>query len=185
MPGPRPEPIDLTPRQRKLLEAIVRKAKSQQRTARRALIILGCAQGLNNHQIATKMGITRDIVRTWRGRWLSETERLCATEAEGDDQSLARLVELVLDDAPRLGRPPTFSEKQIVDIVALACEDPKDSGRPISFWTPRELAEEAQKRKIVKSISTRSAGRFLKRGRFEASSQSILAKRQHRRSGGV
>lgn len=45
--------------------------------------------------------------------------------------------------------------------MALACESPEDSGRPISHWTPRELADETIKRGIVKTISPRHLGRFL------------------------
>ena len=40
----------------------------------------------------------------------------------------------------------------------------EDSGRPITHWTPPELADEAKKRGIVESISPRSVGRFLGRG---------------------
>ena len=54
---------------------------------------------------------------------------------------------------------------QITQIVALSCEEPQQSGRPITNWTQRELADEAEKRGIVKKISHRSVGRFLKRGR--------------------
>jgi len=39
--------------------------------------------------------------------------------------------------------------------MAVACEPPGDSGRPISHWTPRELADEASKRGIVERISAR------------------------------
>ena len=40
--------------------------------------------------------------------------------------------------------------------MAVACEPPGDSGRPLSQWTPRELAEEAVQRGIVPSISART-----------------------------
>jgi transposase-like protein len=38
-----------------------------------------------------------------------------------------------------------------------------ECGRPVTHWTPRELADEAVKRKIVSSISPRHVGRFLKK----------------------
>src|SRR5262245_2695835 len=68
--------------------------------------------------------------------------------------------------------------EQIVQIVAVACEDPADSGRPVSHWTPREVAEEVRKRGIVETISPRSVGRFLKSGGFAAPSGRVLAQRQ-------
>jgi hypothetical protein len=48
--------------------------------------------------------------------------------------------------------------------VALACEAPNQSGRPISQWTGRELADELVQRGIVERISRRHAARLLKRG---------------------
>ncbi len=163
MRGPHPTPITLSSDQSQELERIIRKATSEQRIVQRAQIILLCSEGYNNQQIANHLSINRDKVRTWRERWLSESDRIETVETQADEKTLAEFIQSVLTDDPRPGRPPSFSEKQIVDIVALACEDPSSSGRPISHWTPREVAEEAEKRKIVKKISTRSVGRFLKR----------------------
>jgi hypothetical protein len=59
----------------------------------------------------------------------------------------------------------------------VACEDPQESGRPVTHWTPQELADEAIKRGIVTSISPRSVGRFLKGGGLEAPSEPLLAER--------
>jgi putative transposase len=84
-------------------------------------------------------------------------------------------IEGVLADAPRSGAPATFTPEQVVRIVALACEDPRDCGRPITHWTTAELAEEAIERGIVENISPRSVGRFLRRGGFEAASDTLLA----------
>ena len=60
-------------------------------------------------------------------------------------------------------------------ILAVACEPPENSGRPVTHWTPRELADEVIKRGIVASISPRQVGRFLKWGRVAAASQPLLA----------
>jgi hypothetical protein len=49
----------------------------------------------------------------------------------------------------------------VTHLYAIACEDPRASGRPISQWTTRELADELMKRHIVESISERQVGRFL------------------------
>ena len=45
--------------------------------------------------------------------------------------------------------------------MAVACELPEQSDRPITHWTTRELADEVIKREIVPSISVRTVGRFL------------------------
>lgn len=178
MSGPTPPRINLTARQRAVLERLVRRQTSPQRLVRRARIVLEAASGANNEAIARRLssGLRQGTVRRWRNRWLEAAEALQAAEDEGhDERDLGMLIEAVLDDEPRPGAPATFTPEQIVQIVALACEVPADSGRPVSHWTPRELAEEAVKRGIVERISTRSVGRFLRRGRSEAASQPVLA----------
>jgi transposase len=68
----------------------------------------------------------------------------------------------VLSDAPRSGSPGKFTAEQLTQLFAVACEDPKESGRPITDWTPRELAAELQKRGIVVAISPSQVRRLLK-----------------------
>ncbi len=89
-------------------------------------------------------------------------QRLDCLEQEGiSDAVLMEQISTVLSDEARPGGPATFGVEQIVEIVAVACELPTSSGRPISHWTPRELADQVVKRGIVTSISPRSVGRFL------------------------
>ena len=66
-----------------------------------------------------------------------------------------------LEDAARSGRPASFTIEQLTQLYALACDPPEKYGRPISHWTPRELADELIQQKIVESISTRHVGRLL------------------------
>src|SRR5208337_2154884 len=63
---------------------------------------------------------------------------------------------------PRSGPPGKFTPEQIVQILAVACEPPEKSGRPITHWTAHELADEVVKRGIVTSISTSQVSRFLR-----------------------
>jgi putative transposase len=53
---------------------------------------------------------------------------------------LSRVLEGLLMDAYRGGKPATLSPEQIVKLIALACERPQDCGRPITRWGSRELA---------------------------------------------
>ena len=96
-------------------------------------------------------------------------------EAQEKEGRLQQHLEQVLADAPRPGSPALFSPEQIIDIIAVACEDPQDSGHPLSHWTPSALAREVIHRQIVASISSRQVGRFLKRGGFKAAPESLLA----------
>jgi putative transposase len=176
MRGPQPPAVILSDRLRAVLEQLVRRQTSAQRLIRRLRIVLAAADGRNNNQIARACGHNRDTAQTWRTRWLRHAPRLEAAIAAGDDDRLlARLVADALADAPRRGAPPTFTAEQVVQIIALACEPPPDSDRPVNAWTPRELAEEAVKRAIVPAISPRSVERFLGSGRAATASQPVLA----------
>jgi len=146
------------------------------RLARRVGILLALAEDPCLESVSRCLGLTRVSVRLWRDRWLDAAGRLRAVEADdASGQRLLGLIEEVLDDAPRSGKPATFGPEQIVAIVAVACEPPELSGRPISHWSSAELADEAKKRQIVKDISPRSVGRFLKRGRAAAPQEPLLA----------
>jgi putative transposase len=56
------------------------------------------------------------------------------------------MIRIILSDAPRPGTPVGFTVEQRVQIIAVACENPKDSDRPVSHWSPRELTDEIVKR---------------------------------------
>ena len=188
MPRPEPQPITLTARQQRVLEGIVRRESSTPQQVRRAKVVLAAAAGANNEQVARRLAVTDDTARTWRSRWAAAGEALLAAEAEGetgDDRALEAVVLGVLADAPRPGAPPTFTPEQLCQIMAVACEPPGDSGRPISQWTPRELADEARQRGSVPSSSARTVGRFLVsgRGRGQAPPEPVLAHAPRARSG--
>ena len=179
MSGPPPVAITLSARQHCLLQQIHKRQTAPQRLVRRVLILLTLAANPCLQSAATELGLNRISVRLWRDRWLAAADALSQAETENlPDQQFLCLIEAILDDAPRPGGPATFSPEQIVQIVALACEPPDKSGRPISHWTARELADEAKKRNLVTSISSRSVGRFLKTGRLAAAPQPLLAERQ-------
>ena len=174
MRGPKPTPIELTNRQRAELERIVRKANNKQAHVTRAKIILLADEGLNNQQIADRLEGHRETARRWRERWAIAVETLAAVESEADDKELGEYVLALLSDQARSGTPGKFTAEQICQIVAISCEAPEEYDRPVTHWTPTELADEAVKQGIVASISARHAGRFLKRGRSQAASDAWL-----------
>ena len=160
MPGPKPPEITLSPDERQELVTLTRAHKTPQHVSFRAQLILQLANGYNTREVADALSTSRLTVRRWRRHWL---ERL-------DCSALERL-----QDAPRSGTPATFSAEQWCQLMAIACEPPEVSGRPISHWTPRELADEAIKRGLVETISERHVGRFLKSGRSQTTSKPLLA----------
>jgi putative transposase len=185
MSGPRPASITLSERQRSALEHLSRCQTASVRLVRRPGVLLALADDPCLERVAADQGLTRVSVRLWRDRWLEAAGRLLAAEAEASGQELLALIEDALDDAPRPGGPATFSPEQIVQIVAAACEPPEKSGRPISHWTHAELADEVKKRRIVRDISPRSVGRFLKGSGPSAAQKPLLAQRQPARPGGL
>ena len=135
--------------QREALEQLVRTHSTPQQLALRARIILHAVVGVGVRESARELGVWPKTVRYWRKRWReapdgqSVPERLC--------------------DAPRAGAPATYTPEQICAVIAMTCEKPSESERPISHWSQREIADEAMRRGLVPSISQRSVGRFLKK----------------------
>src|SRR6266702_3431713 len=68
-----------------------------------------------------------------------------------------------LADAPRSGAPATYTPEQICAVIAMTCEKPSESERPISHWSQREIADEAMRRGLWSSISQGSVGHCLKK----------------------
>ena len=165
-PGPLPLPLVMSPAQQAVLTALLRRASCPQALALRVRILLGAVAGRRNEPLARAVGCTPTTVRKWRGRWRAAAARLAV--ADDDPAALAHTIAAVLADAPRPGAPGTFTAEQIVQIVNLACRPPEQVGRPVTAWTPRELADEAVKQGIVTTISPRTVGRFLGRGRSPA-----------------
>jgi putative transposase len=153
LPTPKPKPLLLEETARQELEMLVRRHTTPQQMALRARILLLADQGSNNRTIARQLDISIDTARHWRNRWLDREAIPLAQQSVS-----ARLV-----DAPRPGTPATIPAEAYCQIMALACQPPETVGRPITHWTPRELAEEAIKQGIVPTISPRQVGRFLKR----------------------
>ena len=162
MAGPLPKQINLSHRQENIIKRLARRGKCFQQIFIRIQIILLAAMGMNNTHIANKLDVSRNTVRLWRERWHASQPLLSAVEkVELSDKKLGAHIREILSDRPRMGRPSKFSQGQFVKIIAIACEDPALSKRPISHWTARELAEEAILRKIVPSISIRTVRRLL------------------------
>ncbi|MGG6270964.1 helix-turn-helix domain-containing protein [Leptolyngbya sp. AN03gr2] len=182
MPTPKASVIVLSAMQQQVLEQIVRQTTNPYRLVRRAQLVLSAARGCTNSEIAQQLNLDRGQVRQWRSRWLDAQAQMLKVEAEAEAEAALRtLIVGVFEDEARPGTPAQFALEQVVQIVALACEDPQSSGRPISEWTVRELADEAVRRGIVEQISPRSVGRFLKRGTTATAPESLLAERSTRR----
>jgi putative transposase len=174
MPG-RARKLVITERQQAILQTMTRSGTCPQALAQRAQIILRAFDGQTNQEIAAALGCERHAIGPWRHRWADAFDRLVITECCEKPSALPRAIEQLLSDRPRPGCPGKFTAEQVTQILAVACEDPEVCGRPVTHWTPPELAEEVIKRGIVESISPRQVGRFLKWGRTSTAPQPVLA----------
>jgi putative transposase len=171
MPGPKPPQIVLSDDERVALEILVRAHTTGQALVRRARVVLLAATGYSNMDIARLVPMDEEAVGLWRRRWAA----CCVIPLE--ELSVADR----LADATRPGAVPRLSAEQVCQIIAVACEQPSGSGRPISQWSHRELSDEIVRRGITDRISPRHAARLLKSGRPAAAPSAVLAHPGRRR----
>lgn len=150
--GPKPAELTVSEQEQSGLEALVHRHSTTQQVAKRGRMVLRAAEGKRNAEIARELKVTVDTVRSWRMRWIS-FQAIPLSELSVAER---------LTDVPRPGKPSQITAEQRCQMVALACEQPKE--RPITHWTGREIAEEMMLRGIVQSISPRHAARLLKKG---------------------
>jgi transposase len=129
--------------------------------SRANMILLGF-QRLENQAIAKRLGVSAKTVGLWRRRWRDSFEALLRIQLHESHASFRRAIVECLSDAPRSGSPGRFTAEQIVGIIGIACEAPENSGRPVTSWTGKELAKEAQNRNLVDSISSSHVNRLLR-----------------------
>ena len=165
MPGPKAIEIKLSSAEQEALEKLVKGHKTGQQIVLRAQIVLAAAEGKSNSQIVRELQLSMNTVRLWRDRWA-----FLQPIPLGDLTAQERL-----EDLPRPGAPLQITADQRCQIEKLACELPEQSGRPISQWTNREIADEIIKRDIVDTISPRHAGRLLKRSGSQTPPNPLLA----------
>jgi len=87
--------------------------------ALRAKIVLACAQGQTNQQVAEQLGIWPQTVGKWRGRFVRQ-------RLEG------------LSDEPRPGRPRTITDEQVEQVITKTLEEPPP--RQDTHWSTRSMA---------------------------------------------
>ena len=160
MSAPKTIEIKVSEQQKSILEEISKSRTKAARLVERAKIILLGSEQISGQEISEKIGLSRSQVWVWRKRWSEVQGELEQAGLSVKEES--KRIEGILDDRARAGCPAKFEVETILKILLVAQEEPEESGRPVSHWTPRELRQEVLKREIVDEISTRSVGRFLK-----------------------
>lgn len=165
MPGTAAKVV-ITERQQVVLRELAQSRTESRILSQRAQIVLRAFDRQLNEQIAVAVGLGRLQVGLWRRRWQAAWEELTRLEC-AEPRRLREAIREVLSDAPRAGCPGTFTAEQVTQILALACEPPEQSQRPITHWTQAELRDEVVKRGIVPSISTTQIGRYLQQAALQ------------------
>jgi transposase len=137
-----PFEINLTPKDRAVLEHRARAYTDPYCQVLRAKIVLMAAEGLANTQIAARLDTSPQVVHRWRKRFF--------------EQGLADLA-----DNRRSGRPVSFGPTVAVETKQLACELPAITGVPLSRWSCIEVAQELITRGVVGAISAATVWRIL------------------------
>ncbi len=159
--------VVISERQQEILREMTKAYTIARFLTLRANIILLAFAGQSNEAIAKHVGLERHQVGLWRRRWQKAFRKLVSIECMDGLLPLRRAIEKILSDRPRPGAPGTFTAEQVTLMIALACEDPELSGRPITHWTLAELADEAIRRGIVPSISPSQIGRYLREAELQ------------------
>ncbi len=113
--------VTLTDEERETLVRWSRRAKSSQALAQRCRIVLGCADGKSNQQVAADLGIWPQTVGKWRRRFLER-----------------RLEGLV--DEPRPGAPRKITDGQVEQVVVATLER-QPAGA--THWSRASMAAES------------------------------------------
>jgi transposase len=112
--------IELSEDERAQLESWARRHTSAQALALRSRVVLLAAEGVNNAEIARRLGVYRPMVRKWRGRFAEH-------RLDG------------LSDEPRPGQPRTITDEQIEEVIVKTLETtPRDA----THWSTRSMAKE-------------------------------------------
>jgi len=113
------QPLTITEQERERLESLAHRARSQALLARRARVVLACAEGIDNQAVARKLRCSVGMVGKWRARFLK-----------------GRLEALY--DEPRPGTPRTVSDEQVEQVVIQTLET---TPRGETHWSTRGLAK--------------------------------------------
>jgi transposase len=111
--------FELTIDEREALERLVRRPKTAQNLATRARVILLCAEGHSNRDVASRAKVHENTVCKWRGRFMKK-------RLDG------------LSDDPRPGAPRKVSDKTVERIVTTTLESMPSDG---THWSTRGLAK--------------------------------------------
>ena len=112
--------LELTDDERQVLQGWARRTTTAQALALRSKIVLACAQGAMNIEVAERLQVRAQTVARWRGRFVRD-------RLEG------------LSDEPRPGAPRQISDEQVEKVVVKTLEEAPPNQD--SHWSTRSMAK--------------------------------------------
>jgi transposase len=109
----------LSTEERQSLERLIRRRKSAQQFAMRARIVLACADGRSNQEVARELRLKPQTIGKWRARFVRD-----------------RLDGLL--DEPRSGAPRAVSDDQVEAVLVRTLETKPEGA---THWSTRSLAK--------------------------------------------
>jgi transposase len=109
----------LTDDERVRLDSLAHRSRTAPHIARRARLILACADGHNNKTVAKRLRMSQTTVCKWRARFLSD-------RLDG------------LYDEPRPGAPRRITDEQIEQVIVRTLEE---TPRGATHWSSRGMAK--------------------------------------------
>src|SRR5215831_15372966 len=109
----------LTAEERQRLESLAHRSRTAPHVARRARIILACAEGTNSKEVARRLHVTPGTVCKWRSRFI-------AHRLDG------------LYDEPRPGAKRTITDAQVEDVIVRTLETTPCGA---THWSTRGMAK--------------------------------------------
>ena len=113
--------LTLSPEQGKVLRSLASRRTTAQGLADRARIVLACAEGVQNQQVAMDLGFNKATVGKWRRRFIES----------GLDG---------LYDEPRPGTPRTITDEQVEAVIIRTLESTPRNG---THWSSRMMAKDS------------------------------------------
>ncbi|ASR37722.1 DDE endonuclease [Prauserella marina] len=107
--------------ERATLERWARRRKSAQALALRCRIVLACAEGLSNVEVAVRLGVSRPTVGKWRSRFVAD-------RLDG------------LEDEPRPGAPRAIGDERVEEVIVATLEETPANA---THWSRRSMADRA------------------------------------------
>jgi transposase len=135
----------LTEQEREFIQQTARSRTAAVRQVERARIIQASSEGQSVAQIATSLQLKAAKVRKGLQRFNGEGL-------------------LGLEDAPRAGRPATYSPEAVSEVVAASLTDPQSLGLPFASWTLDRLEVYLNEVKGIAIKRSRIADLLLREG---------------------